>query len=130
MENTLKKFQERSKEVLLRHKSILDIITKLDETNSKINRAVVKTVTSCGCVKINAKKQEIPIDISLDDLSDLMKNHIDGHICPICQDKIQEEIGNHIFYLFALSNTLDIDLEKTIKDEYDKINTLGKYSLF
>ena len=43
-------FQNQVEEVLIRHKSILDIITKLDEYTSRINRAVVKSVTSCGCI--------------------------------------------------------------------------------
>ncbi len=34
-------FQEQVSRVLIRHKSILDIMTKLDEYNSRINRAVV-----------------------------------------------------------------------------------------
>ena len=40
-------FQNMVAEVLIRHKSILDIITKLDEYNARINRAVVKSVTCC-----------------------------------------------------------------------------------
>ncbi len=56
-------FQNQVDEVLIRHKSVLDIITKLDEYTSRINRAVVKSVTSCGCIEIRAKKNKIIIKI-------------------------------------------------------------------
>jgi hypothetical protein len=55
-------FQNAVNESLLRHKSILDILSKLNETEARINRAVTKSVTNCGCVEINASKQQLPED--------------------------------------------------------------------
>ena len=58
-------FQNDVSESLLRHKSILDIITKYAESSCRINRAVAKSVTNCGCIEINAKKQCLPNDDKL-----------------------------------------------------------------
>jgi hypothetical protein len=40
--NIIDELQALSSEVSIRHKSILDIMTKLDEYNARINRAVSK----------------------------------------------------------------------------------------
>src|SRR3712207_8572531 len=42
----------------LRHRSLLDIITKLQETEGRINRAIAKSVTNCGCIEIDARSEE------------------------------------------------------------------------
>ena len=55
-------FQNDVSESLLRHKSILDILTKYTESSCRINRAVAKAVTNCGCIEINATKQCLPDD--------------------------------------------------------------------
>ena len=49
-------FQNDVSESLLRHKSILDVITKYTESSSRINRAVAKAVTNCGCIQDKCKK--------------------------------------------------------------------------
>ncbi|EET85405.1 conserved hypothetical protein [Clostridium carboxidivorans P7] len=49
-------FQNAVDESLLRHKSILDIMTKLQESNARINRAIAKSITNCGCIKLTAEK--------------------------------------------------------------------------
>ena len=48
-------FQNDVSESLLRHKSIIDVLTKYSESSSRVNRAVAKAVTNCGCIEINAK---------------------------------------------------------------------------
>ncbi|HAG45078.1 MAG TPA: DUF1573 domain-containing protein, partial [Clostridium sp.] len=50
-------FQNSVDECLLRHKSILDIMSKLQESEARVNRALIKSVTSCGCLKVEAEKQ-------------------------------------------------------------------------
>lgn len=125
-------FQNAVNDSLLRHKSILDIITKLQESDSRINRAVVKSVTNCGCVKVNAQKQTLPDEKGSDNiesLEDCLKTHIEGELCNNCRDVIEREIGNHLFYLASLCNTLDLNLYDILLKEYDRIGTLGKYSL-
>lgn len=124
-------FQNAVDNSLLRHKSILDIITKLDESQSRISRAIVKSVTNCGCVEIEAKKQRLPEheeDMGIESLRDCMKSHINGKLCDNCRSVVESEIGNNLFYLTALCNELDINLYDILLKEYDKIDTLGKYS--
>jgi hypothetical protein len=123
-------FQNSVNESLLRHKSILDIITKLQESESRISRAVAKSVTNCGCLEIDAKKQELPEEVDdFEKLDNCLKTHVKGNLCDNCREVIQSEIGNNLFYLTSLCNILDINLYDVLLKEYDKINTLGKYSL-
>lgn len=121
-------FQDKVSEILLRHKSILDIITKLEESNSRINRAVIKSATSCGCISINATKQEYNKE-SFNEVKSLLNNHIEGDLCDVCKEKIEQEIGNHFFYIASLCNSLDLNMQDIILKEYKDINTLGIYSL-
>ncbi|NLX62974.1 MAG: DUF1573 domain-containing protein [Tissierellia bacterium] len=125
---SLNDFQNMVEEVLIRHKSILDIVTKLDEYTARINRAVMKSVTSCGCIEIHATKQDYNKE-SLSEMKDSMKNHIKGKLCSNCKEIIEEEIGAYLFYLAALCNTLDIDLSDALIKEYKNLKTLGIFSL-
>lgn len=124
-------FQNAVNESLIRHKSILDIITKLQESNGRINRAVAKSVTNCGCIKISAQKQQLPSEkdnMDIDSLKDCLKTHLEGKLCDNCREIIIEEIGNNLFYLTSLCNILNLNLYDILLKEYDKMNTLGKYS--
>lgn len=121
-------FQEKVSEVLSRHKSILDIMTKLDEYNSRINRAVAKSVTNCGCIEINAKKQSFDSD-SIEDMKKHAKSHLEGHICPNCKDILEDEIGAYMFYLAALSNNFDIQIADVLEKENNRNKLLGLFGL-
>lgn len=119
-------FQNAVDESLLRHRSLLDILTKLQETQSRINRAIAKSVTNCGCIEIDAKKQ------SLSDTNNISLNidtHLHGELCDRCREIIEREIGNNLFYLTSLCNLLDLNLYDILLKEYDKTTTLGKYNL-
>jgi hypothetical protein len=121
--------QDKINESLLRHKSILDILTKFQESNARINRAVAKSVTNCGCISIDASKQQIPCeDDDIESLNDCMKTHLNGELCEGCREVIEREIGNNIFYLTSLCNLLGVNLYDSLIKEYDKMNTLGKYT--
>lgn len=123
-------FQNSVSNSLLRHKSILDIMTKLQESQSRINRAIAKSATNCGCIKIKVDKQKIPADSDcLTDLQCLFKTHLEGKMCDSCREVLEKEIGNNLFYLTSLCNSLDLNLFDILLKEYNRINTLGKYSL-
>lgn len=122
-------FQNSVSESLIRHKSIIDIMTKLSESNSRINRAVAKSVTNCGCVSISAHKQRIPDDASLEEIANHLSYQIEGTLCNNCREVLEEEIGNNLYYLSALCNALGINLFDIIIKENDKIQTLGKFSM-
>jgi len=125
-------FQNSVCESLLRHRSILDIMTKLQESEARINRAVAKSVTTCGCVTVEAIKQQYQIDkddMDMETLKNCLQTHIKGSLCENCRDVIESEIGNNLFYLTSLCNLLDLNLYDILLKEYDKINTLGKFTL-
>lgn len=123
-------FQNKVDEVLVRHINILDVITKYNQTAAVVNRAVVKSITDCGCISLDTSKCELPSEIDYSDITDYKKSHIVGELCPICKEKIEQEIGNNLFYLAALCNHLGLNLYDSMLKEYKKINTLGKFTLY
>lgn len=123
-------FQNNVNESLVRHKSLIDVMTKLQESEARINRAVAKSITRCGCINLNAKKQEIPNENSdIENLNEVLQTHIKGKLCDNCREVIESEIGTDLFYLTSLCNSLDLSLYDILLKENDKINTLGKYNL-
>jgi hypothetical protein len=122
-------FQFTVGELLVRNKSILDLITKFQDSNGRVNREIVKAVTQCGCVKINAKKQVYPDGADFDELRTLMETHLEGTLCENCRDLIEKDIGRNMFYLASICNTLDLNLYDIIIKELDRIKMLGKYNL-
>lgn len=122
-------FQNNVNESLLRHKSILDIMTKYSESSARVNRAVAKAVTNCGCIEINAKKQNLHDDgENLDEFNYSLETHLNGSLCDNCRDIIEREIGNELFYLTSLCNSIDINLYDVLLKEQNKIETLGKFT--
>lgn len=124
-------FQDTVSEYLLRNRSVLDVMTKLQDAITRVNRAIAKSVTYCGCIEIEASKQSIPDDDSfnISEMSEYVKSHIVGEPCANCRDIIETEIGNALFYLAAVSCLLGLDMGKALKKENDRISTLGLYSL-
>jgi len=117
-------FQNTVAELLIRHQSILDILSKSQESVARVNRAVVKAVTNCGCIQINAEKKAVPENAQLEDLKELMNTHLAGKMCANCKEIIEGEIGTTLFYLTALCNALDINLYDVFLKEHKKISTL------
>lgn len=124
-------FQNSVDESLLRHRTILDVMSKLQESEARISRAVAKSVTSCGCIQIQGKKQHVNEEeeiLNVENLKTRIKNQLSGKLCGNCRDIIENEIGNNLFYLASLCNMLDLNLYDILLKEYSKIDTLGKYS--
>lgn len=128
-DTALDSFQYAVSELLIRNKSILDGMTKLEDSNARINRTISKAVTQCGCIKINASKQTYPENMDFEKINDSLSSHMEGTLCPGCRDIIEKDIGRHLFYLTALCNTLDLNLYDMIIKEYERLQLLGKYSL-
>lgn len=122
-------FQNTVSELLIRHQSILDVLSKLQEASARINRAVTKAVTSCGCIKVRAEKKGIPSDISLAELKSYVDSHLNGNLCSNCQEIVEAEIGRALFYLAALCNHLDINLYDVFIKEHKKLSTLRFFNL-
>jgi hypothetical protein len=123
-------FQNAVDESLLRHRSLLDIMTKLQESQGRINRALAKSVTNCGCIELDATKQQIPKgeDMDIENFKKHLNTHLEGKICDNCREVLEREIGNNLFYLTSLCNLVDLNLYDILLKEYDKISTLGKYT--
>ena len=122
-------FQNNVSESLLRHKSILDVMAKYTESSAKVNRAVAKSVTNCGCIEINAKKQDLHEENEiLNEFTYSLESHLNGCLCDNCRDVIEHEIGNNIFYLISLCNSVDINLYDVLIKEQNKMDTLGKFT--
>ncbi|WAM31042.1 nucleoside triphosphate pyrophosphohydrolase family protein [Caldicellulosiruptor naganoensis] len=122
-------FQYVVDELLIRNKSILDSLTKFSESAARVNRSIIKSVTNCGCIRINAKKQEIPIDVSLKEAKKYLKTHVEGKLCENCRDLIEKEIGSTLFYLASICNTLDLNLYDIVLKEIERMRTLGEFNL-
>lgn len=122
-------FQNDVEKYLVRHYSILDVLSKFQETNSRVNRAVAKAVTDCGCVSVEASKQDVPNDCSYTDIKEHLKSHLLGELCEGCQEILEVEVGQNLFYIAALCNALGLDMEKILKEEAKRVSTLGMYHL-
>lgn len=122
-------FQQTVEQYLIRHQSILDILSKTQETNARINRAVTKSVTQCGCIQIKGKKNALPDSASLMDMKALLSTHLEGKLCEHCQDIIEQELGKNLFYLAGLCNALGLNLEEVLKNENNKVKTLRIFNL-
>lgn len=123
-------FQNSVNNSLLRHKSILDILSKYQESQARASRAICKAVTNCGCIEICAKKQNMLEDtgLSLEELNPRLSSHIKGYLCENCREVIERELGNNLFYLTSLCNALDLNLFDILLKEYNKMDTLGKFT--
>lgn len=121
-------FQNTVSELLIRHQSILDILSKSQEACARINRAVVKAVTSCGCVQIHATKKDFPDDADLADLKAMLESHLQGELCENCREIIEDEMGRSLFYLAGLCNQLNLNMYDILIKEDKKLSTLRVFN--
>lgn len=126
---TLKEFQDQVSELLLRHRSLLDVLSKFQQTGAAVNRAVVKSITECGCVEVNATKQAYSPELTLEEAKQVLETHMHGGLCENCREVISNEIGRNLFYMSALGNLLGLDLQETVEGESKKCTTLGYFTL-
>ena len=122
-------FQETVSQFLIRHRSILDVQSKLGEAAARVNRAVAKSVTTCGCISISADRQRFPADVSLRDVRELLATHLNGDMCEKCREVVETEIGATLFYLAALCSLLNLNLRDVLEKEYNRVNALGVFIL-
>lgn len=128
-DRTCASFQHAVSEYLIRHRSVLDIISKFQEATARVNRAVAKAVTMCGCVQVEAGRQRCPSDISVWEMKEHMATHIKGEMCEQCQEVLEQEIGRNLFYLTAICDVFGLELEQVIDLERRRISTLGVFNL-
>ncbi|MGZ9587202.1 DUF1573 domain-containing protein [Paenibacillus marinisediminis] len=125
----LQMFQEQVADLLLRHRSLLDVLSKYGQSDASVNRAVTKAITECGCLEVHAKRQPYKEEMDLQEAKHSLESHVQGHLCENCKDVIRTELGKHIFYMSALCNLLDINLDEVVEQESSKCSTLGIFNL-
>ncbi len=124
-------FQDAVQQGLVRHRSILDVVSKFQEASIRISRALVKSVTSCGCVRIHAQKNEFPQsgNLSMEEVRSYMHDHLEGALCANCREVVEEEFGRLLFYTAALANLLDLNVYDVLIKENKKLAALGLFHL-
>lgn len=122
-------FQHSVTQYLSRHRSILDVQTKLTEAAARVNRSVAKAVTTCGCITVAAGKQTFPTTAGFRDLGQYMSTHLRGQLCPRCREVVETEMGSELFYLAALCSLLDLNLRDILEKEHERVNALGVFNL-
>lgn len=122
-------FQDTVNHYLIRHRSILDVQSKLSEAAARVNRAIAKSVTTCGCITVDASRQRFPAELSMAEVRDLMQTHIHGTLCEKCREVLETEIGAALFYMAAAAGLLGLDLEAVLSKEHTRVATLGIFHL-
>jgi len=128
----LDEFQEAVRNGLVRHRSILDVVSKFQEASVRISRALAKSVTTCGCVRIRAQKNALPEQaerMTLAELREYMDDHLEGELCSVCREVLEEEFGRLVFYMTALADLLDLNVYDVLIKEHKKLLALGQYNL-
>ena len=105
------------------------MLTKHQEASARVNRAVAKAVTECGCISIVAERQKIPADAEFNNLKSFMSSHLSGELCENCRDVLINEMGHSLFYLTALCNLTGLDLQTVLQHETKSVRTLGIFNL-
>ncbi len=116
-------FQNTVAKLHIWNKSILDILSKLNIASAKVERAAAKAVTGCGCIEIDGKKSVVTFEKNEKD------SQIRGVLCEECRSEIEREIGENLYYMISLCNALDLNFDKIIVKELERVKTLGKYNL-
>ncbi|MDR7519813.1 MAG: DUF1573 domain-containing protein [Armatimonadota bacterium] len=122
-------FQSTVTEYLIRHRSILDVESKLAEATARVSRAIAKAVTTCGCISIHATRQRFPATVSLAEVRDLVQSHLEGKLCDRCREALETEIGMTLFYLAAVCSLFGMDLDAILEKEHARVATLGVFHL-
>lgn len=69
------------------------------------------------------------MDASYSQLKKYMSNHVQGELCDICKEKVEHELASNFFYLTALCNVFNINIEDMLSNYNEQLKALGKYGL-
>ena len=122
-------FQAAVDEYLIRHRSVMDVLTKYQEATARVNRAFAKAVTECGCVEIKAGRQHLPPLAQYSVLRRFVSSHVSGQPCEHCKEVLTSELGRSFFYMAALCNLAGLKMDDVLEQECKNINTLGVFHL-
>ncbi|MCM3002265.1 DUF1573 domain-containing protein [Paenibacillus cellulositrophicus] len=126
---SLQDFQDQVSELLLRHRSLLDVLSKNGQSSASVNRSVAKAITDCGCIELHATKQTLAPGLNLEEAKETVRTHVQGELCENCREVISTELGRNLFYMSALCNLLDINMDEVVRKESQKCSTLGLFNM-
>ena len=126
---SLQDFQDQVSELLLRHRSLLDVLSKNGQSSASVNRSVAKAITDCGCIELHATKQPFAPGLNLEEAKETVRTHVQGELCENCREVISTELGRNLFYMSALCNLLDINMDEVVRKESQKCSTLGLFNM-
>ncbi len=109
-------FQLAVESSINRNKNLLDTTSKKDIFSARLTRAIVKAITSCGCISVHSEK--CAGDTCLE-----------GKLCKNCRDVVESEMGEELYYLAAICNALDLSIYDIMLKEKSSLSMLGKFSL-
>jgi len=121
--------QDKVSEALIRHRSLIDVMSKLQDTAARVSRTIAKAATECGCVEYNIVKQQAPENASFSQLAKFMETHIRGELCEDCREALEKEIGRSLFYLVSLCELMGLAFDSIVEREYQQVSTLGAFTL-
>ena len=101
-----------------RNKNLLDTMSKYQTASSRLNRAVTKAATQCGCISLTGRKR-----------SGKAKTGVEGKLCKNCREAIEKEMGDVLFYHAAMCNALGLSIYDVMLKEKQTLFALGEYSL-
>ncbi|MCL6476798.1 MAG: DUF1573 domain-containing protein [Peptococcaceae bacterium] len=122
-------FQNTVSELLICNRSILDALAKVQENSARLQWSVIKSVTRCGCIEINASRASIPPEATLADLKQILDSHVKGELCENCREFIAKSVGRLLFYTTAVCNLLDLNIYDILQEEQKQMKMLGYYNL-
>ena len=122
-------FQAAVDEYLIRHRSVLDVLTKYQEATARVNRAFAKAVTECGCVEVKAGRQQAPEAAAFRELKQFVSSHVSGQPCEHCKEVLAKELGHSLFYMAALCNVAGLKIHEVMREECKNVKTLGVFHL-
>ncbi len=114
---------------LVQNKSILDSITKLNESSMRIQRAITRAVTQCGCIRIDASRQRVPEVASLEELGQVLDSHVRGELCPECRESVETEVGGSLCYIAAVCELVGVSMYDCLIGVDKRIRALGMFHL-
>jgi hypothetical protein len=125
----LEDFQDAVDGALIRHRSVLDAMTKLQESQARLARAAAIAVTVCGCVSVSAGRQRIPPEAELAELHDYVSSHLQGMLCDRCREQVETELGQTLFYLTAVATLYGVSVSDVVAKDLARLRTLGVFNL-
>ena len=54
---------------------------------------------------------------------------MNGKLCGACKSRVEDEIGELLFYIAGMCNALGLNMNDIMKKEIKNVEVLGKYSL-